>query len=109
MTDQPGGQPALATPRTLGKQVHYVSYGTRDGEYPSVCRVAWVTETGGWLRELVAEQADGTRIIHETHSPTACTLLVANPTGLFLNGPIRHDARGTGGTWHMPRECPHYA
>jgi hypothetical protein len=77
---------------SIGRIVHYVSYGTPGGEYGKECRAAIVTE--------VAEhpQADGT-----------VGLCVLNPTGQFFNRSVQHaedKALGAsehqGGTWHWP-------
>jgi hypothetical protein len=82
MTDQ---QPSV------GRIVHYVSYGTPGGEYTSQCRAAVIAG--------IAEGGD-------------CDLVVLNPTGLFFNrcaqdegdvyvaGVERRPYRG--GTWHWP-------
>jgi hypothetical protein len=85
---------------SVGRIVHYVSYGTparEDGTqaYPSACRAALVTEAG-------AEGVVG--------------LMVANPTGQFFNRGVVHDGGHAhtedlamcdqlfheGGTWHWP-------
>ncbi len=79
---------------SIGRVVHYVSYGTPNGEYKSECRAATVTEVG----------ADG---------PVG--LCVQNPSGLFFHpladGGCKYDP-GTendwnattysGGSWHWP-------
>jgi hypothetical protein len=77
---------------TVGRIVHYVSYGTPGGEYESECRAAVVTEVDSH------PDADGT-----------IGLCVLNPTGLFFNQHIEHaedkDAGASqhpGGTWHWP-------
>jgi hypothetical protein len=76
----------------IGDTVHYVSYGTPGGEFPSVCRAATVTEVGdGDVRGLC----------------------VVNPTGLFFHplaaGGCKYGTAigGTpgGGTWHWIEEC----
>ncbi len=81
---------------SVGRIVHYVSYGTPAGEYSRECRAAIITETG---------------------AGDTAGLFVANPTGLFLNRAVTFDAGqpdtagGTnlcdgldyaGGTWHWP-------
>jgi hypothetical protein len=90
---------------TVGRIVHYVSFGTPDGEYHSLCRAAIVTEVF---------DAD----------PGVVGLAVLNPTGLFFRdlangGCERHDGdvgvaadRSTilalsypGGTWHWPERA----
>lgn len=78
---------------SVGRIVHYVSYGTPGGEYKSECRAAIVTAV----------------------SPTGVDLAVLNPTGMFFNqGCLRHDGDAAhvdaepgkpfylGGTWHWP-------
>ena len=79
---------------SVGRIVHYVSYGTPGGEYGKECRAAVVTEVNGDFAGL-------------------CVL---NPTGQFFNRSIPHDegsaeGPGTGlcgsrafdgGTWHWP-------
>lgn len=88
----------------VGRTVHYAAYGTPGGEYPSVCRMALVTEIRGGSGNLVG-------------------LCVVNPTGVFFRsladgGAVQHlehseqDAPGArcnrgdraypGGTWHVP-------
>lgn len=92
MTDESTGESQPADPRpTVGRVVHYQSYGTPRGEYSSQCRAAVITETG---------VLDGEPVVG---------LAVLNPTGLFFhpiaheNGPCPYspdDHRG--GTWHWP-------
>jgi hypothetical protein len=73
--------------------VHYVSYGTPNGEYESECRAAVVTTT--------------------TVDDSTVGLCVLNPTGAFFNptvpyddgfGPGRHctGLNHAGGSWHWP-------
>lgn len=99
---------------SVGRVVHYVSYGTPGGEYTSECRAAIVTE--------VAEGTSGITI----------GLAVLNPTGMFFNrtvpyaevaetpgnpdcvnkarhgNPFRYcdcgwiETSPRGGTWHWP-------
>ncbi|MFF3665487.1 hypothetical protein [Microtetraspora malaysiensis] len=75
---------------SIGRIVHYVSYGTPGGEYRRECRAAIITEIG-----------DDDRV----------GLSVMNPTGMFFrplsDGGCSYD-RGDGstghegGTWHWP-------
>lgn len=69
---------------SIGRVVHYTSYGTPGGEYGSVCRAAIITEVSD----------DGNTV----------GLCVLNPTGLFLNQGVVFDDDnvGVGGTWHWP-------
>ena len=72
---------------SVGRVVHYVSYGTPGGEYHSRCRAAQITEV-------------------DEHRNVG--LAVLNPTGLFFhpiahdNGPCPYNERPTPGTWHWP-------
>lgn len=76
---------------SVGRIVHYVSYGTPGGEYPSVCRAAIITELPG--------QATGQR----TKDSTTVNLCVLNPGGMFFNKYVKYsDQEHHGGTWHWP-------
>jgi len=71
---------------SIGRDVHYVSYGTPKGEFSSTCRTAKITEVGGG--DVVG-------------------LIVFNPTGEFFHpliaGGCPHDEDDKpGGTWHWP-------
>jgi len=90
---------------TVGRIVHYVSYGTPGGEYRSECRAAIVTAVPPddlFAAEGIASPVD---------------LAVLNPTGMFFNqrcgyheGDRGVDASGVaiearsypGGSWHWP-------
>lgn len=88
---------------SIGRIVHYVSYGTPGGEYGRECRAAIITQVHS--DDPVPE-----------HGVPDTGLFVANPTGLFLNEKVRHDPGRTagedtnlcygldceGGTWHWP-------
>lgn len=70
---------------SVGRIVHYVSYGTPGGEFGRECRAAIITEV----------------------SPDAAedevALMVANPTGLFFNRDVgQNETSKPGGTWHWP-------
>lgn len=67
---------------SVGRTVHYVSYGTPGGEYPKACRAAVITE------------ADTSETVG---------LAVLNPTGVFFDRTVVHDEDDkAGGTWHWP-------
>lgn len=93
---------------TVGRIVHYVSYGTPGGEYPSVCRMAHITEVGAWITlpgeidKGINEAGHLVREVTQVWYDDACVLQVINPTGLFFN-PCRHDEDTKApGTWHWP-------
>jgi hypothetical protein len=77
---------------SVGRIVHYRSYGTPGGEYSSQCRAA-----------VIAGLPDGASLDAD--------LVVLNPTGLFFNRcPYEHEDNGPGGkprggTWHWPERA----
>lgn len=105
------GEKMLVMKPSIGRVVHYVSYGTPNGEYPSECRAAIVTEIPG---------------THATRNGVLGPLVglcVLNPTGQFFNREIQHDPGAdappandprrpelcegryyAGGTWHWPEK-----
>jgi hypothetical protein len=82
----------VSTQPTIGRIVHYVSYGSADGRYKSKCRAAVVSETH-------LEPADPTTTA--VFVPTI-GLAVLNPTGVFFDRYVRESDEHTGGTWHWP-------
>ena len=86
---------------SVGRAVHYVSYGTPGGEFTSECRAAIVTEVDLGVPNSLGGERVG--------------LAVLNPTGIFLHslaaGGCKFDdvtagapadAKRGGGTWHWP-------
>lgn len=106
-------EPTMPELPKIGDTVHYQAYGTPGGEYQSVCRAATVTEVGQWIvMEETAHNSfsssDGRPIRSQVQWlwEDALAMHVHNPTGLFINGGIRHDTGGeflprSGGTWHL--------
>lgn len=73
---------------SVGRIVHYTSYGTPGGEYGHECRAAIVTEV-----EPDPFSEDGYLL----------GLCVLNPTGMFFNrGVVQDEEHKAGGTWHWP-------
>jgi hypothetical protein len=60
------------TQPSVGRVVHYVSRGSADGQFPSVCRAAVITST-----------ATGSGV-------TAVGLAVLNPTGMFFDRDVSY-------------------
>jgi len=71
-----------AQPASIGRIVHYVSYGTPNGEYEPEHRAAIVTEV--------------------SEDPGVVGLCVLNPTGMFFNRYVAYDESCAGGSWHWP-------
>lgn len=72
---------------SVGRIVHYVSYGTPGGEYTSQCRAAVITE------------------VTDCDAHMDCVgLCVLNPTGQFFKQhvPYNGTSQQHGGTWHWP-------
>lgn len=70
---------------TVGRIVHYVSYGSPGGEFKSQCRAAVVAE------------------LPESGKVGDLSLVVINPNGLFFNANCPQDEEEKkGGTWHWP-------
>ncbi len=69
---------------SVGRVVHYVSYGTPGGEFTSQCRAAIVTEVGQVEINEKNPAGDG-------ESRETVGLCVLNPTGLFLNQGVLYD------------------
>ena len=87
---------------SVGRIVHYVSYGTPNGEHAMCCRAAIITEVPHYLS---TEPLDGCP--NGTNVVTQASLAVFNPEGLFLK--LGATQAGTcaleadqGGTWHWP-------
>lgn len=72
---------------TVGRIVHYVSYGTPNGEYESEHRAAVVTAVSK------DQEANGLPVVD---------LCVLNPEGFFFNRNVIFDGTMAGGTWHWP-------
>lgn len=73
---------------SVGRIVHYVSYGTSGGEFTSECRAAIVAAV---TPENPEDDGPGER----------CDLVVFNPQGLFFNR-VPYSEAPVGGTWHWP-------
>lgn len=82
---------------TVGRVVHYQSFGTPGGEYASKPRAAIVTEV------TPLDDGVGTNPISaadETNYRVA--LCILNPTGQFFNQDVKYDVAGKPGTWRWP-------
>lgn len=66
---------------TVGRIVHYRSYGTPGGEYTPECQAAAITRVA----------SDG-----------RVGLCVMSPTGMFFDQDVTFSETLEGGTWHWP-------
>lgn len=66
---------------SVGRIVHYVSYGTPGGEFTRECRAAVITE------------------VRDSETVVLCVL---NPTGIFFHESNYWEDDHRGGTWHWP-------
>lgn len=88
---------------SVGRIVHYTSYGTPGGEYLKTCRAAIITSLG----EMLPYPTHGTEVDDlGDDGAQLVDLCVLNPTGFFFNTGIPQDERLAhergGGTWHWP-------
>lgn len=77
---------------SVGRIVHYVSYGTPGGEYTSQCRAAIVAGVPEGVPPAFGPDGIATQV----------DLVVLNPTGLFFNPCMQSEDEHRGGTWHWP-------
>jgi hypothetical protein len=82
---------------SVGRVVHYTSYGTPDGEYPSACRAAIITDVDAY------QSATPEDVAHIGH----VSLAVLNPEGMFFKRSVlQSEDAHWGGTWHWPERTP---
>lgn len=82
---------------SVGRIVHYVSYGTPGGEYTSKCRAAIIAD----VYSLENPHPDP-EVHTEAEGAEWAALAVLNPTGMFFNDACHDELRKQGGTWHWP-------
>jgi hypothetical protein len=85
---------------SVGRIVHYVSYGTPGAEYTSECRAAIVTGVG----DLIGTHPS----VEHSSDEQALSLCVLNPEGMFFNrGVIYHDGAEHPGAHDCPSAESH--
>jgi len=87
MTDQP----------SVGRIVHYASYGTPGGEYTPQCRAAIITD----VYSLENPHPDP-EVHTEAEGSEWVAVTVFNPHGMFFNDVCHDELTKQGGTWHWP-------
>lgn len=75
---------------SIGRIVHYQSYGTPDGEYLPEPRAAIITEV------------DELRATEESEAYTAVGLAILNPTGMFFSRLVKYSEHPKPGHWSWP-------
>jgi hypothetical protein len=83
---------------SVGRICHYVSRGSADGAFPSVCRAAVIAEVVD-TSHLPANPLPEHR---ESYPMEPVRLCVLNPSGIFFDECDRCDAGDIPGTWHWP-------
>ena len=79
---------------SVGRIVHYVSYGSPNGEFKPEHRAAVVTQ-------IHPGETDPQGNV--TPVDNAVKVCVLNPTGIFFSEWLYEDPTGTiGGSWHWP-------
>lgn len=110
---------------SIGRIVHYVSYGTPGGEYTSQCRAAIITEVPDFLNDPhprprnsrlrqvcswlsrwgSARKHSQRQEANGTDGHWVAGLTVFNPSGMFFNQTIPYSDDHVGGTWHWPERA----
>lgn len=78
---------------SIGRVVHYHSYGTPSGEYLPEPRAAIVTAVHPDLDDLTD---------HLNHKPPYVSLCVLNPTGMFFDQAVAYSEEPKPGHWSWP-------
>jgi hypothetical protein len=81
-----GAAPDFGPEPTVGRVVHYQSYGTPGGEYLPEPRAAMITQVA----------------LPEKDKPRSVGLMVVNPTGVFFKEDIPYAEQPTPGHWNWP-------
>lgn len=84
---------------SVGRVVHYVAYGTPNGEFPAgVCRAAVITEVVDASSSL--GRVGLPDVVADLAKKGLVGLCVLNPTGQYFNRGILYDEAKAPGTWH---------
>lgn len=79
---------------TVGRVVHYQSFGTPGGEYKPHPRAAIVTE----VEDVVTDRSKPGVIVGRTR----VALCILNPTGQFFNADVPYSEEPKPGHWNWP-------
>lgn len=82
---------------SVGRVVHYTSYGTPGGEFGQQCRAAIVADV------YFADNPHSDPEVHtDAEGSEWVALAVLNPKGVFFNDACHDELTKQGGTWHWP-------
>lgn len=84
---------------SVGRVVHYVSYGSAGGEYTSQCRAAVVAAVPTGALPPIPEDGPAREWVAGT---VVLDLCVLNPSGVFFDRCPQDEQGKTGGSWHWP-------
>jgi hypothetical protein len=79
---------------SVGRIVHYQSYGTPNGEYNSHARAAVITG----VTPVTGSIAEGT----PEEAQYVVALCILNPTGQFFNTDVKYSVEPLPGCWNWP-------
>lgn len=82
----------------VGRIVHYVSRGSADGAFPSVCRAAVIAE----VVDTSHLPPNPTPEVREGLPMMPVRLCVLNPSGIFFDECEYVAAADVPGSWHWP-------
>jgi hypothetical protein len=86
---------------SIGRIVHYQSYGTPGGEHPSEPCAAIITAVKPETDDNLA-QAHAEGWSEDSEARFLLTLTVFYPNGTSCKSDVRWDPNNSGGTWHWP-------
>lgn len=84
---------------SVGRIVHYVSFGTPGGEYASKCRAAIIAEV---VEGALPPMFEGGPVRELDSAAVVVDLVVFNPKGVFFDRCPQNEVDHAGGTWHWP-------
>jgi hypothetical protein len=86
---------------TVGRIVHYQSFGTPNGEHHSLARAAVITSASPWP---TSEHCIGvaTDAYYQDETNYCVSLCILNPTGQFFNTDVRYSSEPKAGCWNWP-------
>lgn len=82
---------------SIGRIVHYTSYGTPGGEFGKRCRAAVVADVYG-----PDNPHPDPEVLTGVEGSEWVALTVLNPKGVFFNDACHDELTKLGGTWHWP-------